>query len=134
LVTSARQRAEEIGDPSLAPPVPLEACDRNTIELALAKPWQRFRAFERYPTLEAKASALLYGLAKSQACIDGNKRIALIVVVAFLRRNGARLRLQPKELAEMILEVANTAREDHDRVIADVHRWIADRLEREEAP
>jgi prophage maintenance system killer protein len=71
---------------------------------------------------------LLYGLAKSQACGDGNKRIALLLTLAFVRMNGANLRLAPGEMADEILRVATTDPADHDEVVAATTRWVAERL------
>jgi death on curing protein len=128
----AQQRALELGDRELAPPMPLERCNRNTLELALAKPQAAFEGVERYPSLAAKAAALLYGLAKSQACPDGNKRIALIVVIAFLRINGFDLRVQRQEMAETILRAAESRTEEHDVTIQELTEWFEARIDREE--
>lgn len=117
---------------ALAPPGPLEDCDRNTIELALGKPRSAFAGVELYPTLAAKSAALLYGFAKSQACRDGNKRVALLLVVAFVRANGATLDLRPLDLADMILSVAASDPDDHDIVIVSTEEWLAERLREEE--
>jgi prophage maintenance system killer protein len=53
--------------------VPLEECERGTIELALATPRAGYGPFRVYPDIASKAAVLTYTLAKSQACIDGNK-------------------------------------------------------------
>jgi death-on-curing protein len=97
--------------------------------MALAKPATAYGGFERYPSLEAKAAALLYVLTKSQACIEGNKRVALLLVVAFLRLNDVGLRVQRQELADMILQVEGTDPSDHDAVIDNLTRWFAERIE-----
>jgi hypothetical protein len=74
------------------------------IESALSAPSAGWGwIFEKYKTIDAKAAALMYALAKSQACIDGNKRVALLFVDAFVLMNGYRLNTQPGELADMIL-------------------------------
>ena len=114
----------------LAPPVPLTACERNTIELALAKPRAAFGGVEQYPSLADKAAALLYGLSKSQACADGNKRVALILVIEFLRINNARLRTKPGELAVMILGVGESIQSSHDDVVLGLAEWMDRRIER----
>lgn len=110
--------------------MPLTRCDRNTIELALAKPRAAFGGVEQYPTLADKAAALLYGLAKSQACADGNKRVALILVVEFLRINDARLQTKSGELADMILGAGASDQARHDDVVLGLAEWIHGRLER----
>jgi hypothetical protein len=63
------------------PPVSLTDCNEAVIASALLAPQTAFRGREKYPSLESKVSALLYALAKSQACPDGNKRVALILVM-----------------------------------------------------
>lgn len=72
----------------------------------------------------------MYGLAKSQACPDGNKRVALLLTTAFVRLNGARLDVHPGELADMILDVAQSDASQSDAVIDRLKRWIAERLVR----
>ena len=111
------------------PSTPLERCDRNTLELALAKPRTSYQHVERYPTFVAKAAALLYGLAKSQACPDGNKRIALILVVAFVRLNGFDLHVNRGELSDLILQTAASPSREHDAMIDVLAAWFDERLQ-----
>ena len=124
----ARARAAALGDPSLAPPVSLERCDRDALELAFNKPAAGFAGIEIYPTFPDKIAALLYSLSKSQACIDGNKRVALLLTISFTRTNGGNLELRPNELADMILAIADSELRDHDTIIAETSDWIAARL------
>ena len=67
---------------------------------------------------------LQYSLAKSQACIDGNKRIALILTRAFLFINQAEQRTAPGEKAEMILMAADSDPSDRERVIEELRAWF----------
>jgi prophage maintenance system killer protein len=83
---------------------------------------------DKYPSLEEKAAALAYHLAKLQACVKGNKRVALILTTAFLRLN--RRRFAPAvaattEPAERIWELATTT-EAEDVVIASTAQWFRD--------
>jgi prophage maintenance system killer protein len=128
VIASARRRAVEVGDVALAPPVELAQCDRSTIELALGKPHAGFGGTELYDDFPAKIAALLYGLSKSQACSDGNKRVALLLTVAFVRMNDAYLAVEKGELAGEILRIAGTEAHNHDAVIAEVRDWVAARL------
>lgn len=124
-----RQRLLEAGEIETVPPVRLIDCDRDVIEVALAAPRSGFGIYEHYPSLPAKAAALLYAFAKSQACIDGNKRIALIVVIAFLEANGRTLRSDdPEEPADRILWAAESAPDDRDRVIENLTAWLAEAI------
>jgi death-on-curing family protein len=129
-VRTAREEAEAVGEPSLAPPTPLEDCpDRHTIEMALAAPRAGYLGYERYSTFQEKAAVLLYSLAKSQGCRDGNKRVALILVMAFLHINGARLETTDDELAAMIIDAAESERRERDDVIIRLVDWFKAVLE-----
>jgi len=81
-----------------------------------------------YPDLPSKAAVLTYSLAKSQACIDGNKRVALILLRTFLYINGATVRTEPGELADMILRAAESAREDRPEVLDELTAWLQERI------
>lgn len=59
------------------------------LESALGAVMQTFDGREVYPSLEEKASHLLYFLVKNHAFVDGNKRIAAALFLWFLERNGA---------------------------------------------
>jgi DNA-binding transcriptional MerR regulator len=56
--------------------------------------------------LAAKAAALMHSLARNHALIDGNKRLALLATVVFLRISGYRLALTDDEPFDPTLAVA----------------------------
>jgi death-on-curing protein len=121
----ARAEAAALDDVLRAPPAPLEQCDRGIIESALHAPAAHYSGMgEAYPSLESKAAVLVYSLAKSQACTDGNKRIALILLVEFLSLNGAELRVDNEAVADMILSTAESPAGDRDRVIVELTTWF----------
>jgi prophage maintenance system killer protein len=68
---------------------------------------------------------LLYTLAKSQACIDGNKRVALILLRAFLYINGARLNGDDDEIAARIIGAAESGRNSREDEIIELTDWLA---------
>ena len=49
--------------------------DENLLESALETPFQSFEGEELYPSVQAKAARLCYGLVKNHSMVDGNKRI-----------------------------------------------------------
>lgn len=67
------------------------------------------------------AAAYAYGLAKNHAFADGNKRIAFITMVAFLRKNGVDFRPDQAQSAAIIIALA--AGEVSEESLA---RWIRD--------
>jgi prophage maintenance system killer protein len=118
-VESARAEAALMGQLESMPP-PLELCDRPTIEAALVLPYAGYGGVERYPGLADKVAALTYALSKSQACPDGNKRVALILVMEFLDAHDADLTLSADEVADLILETAASAAAEWEQVIENL--------------
>lgn len=80
--------------------------DYNLLDSALETPFQSFGGKDLYPTLQAKAARLGYGLIKNHCMIDGNKRIGTHAMLVFLALNGIELSYTQKELYETILNVA----------------------------
>lgn len=56
---------------------------------SIATIYQSFGGEDLYPTLEDKASALLYFIVKNHSFIDGNKRIGATIFLYFLSKNRA---------------------------------------------
>src|ERR1700726_5164086 len=52
------------------------------------------------------AAAYAFGLAKNHAFVDGNKRIAFMTMVAFLRKNGVRFAPDQAQATAMMLALA----------------------------
>jgi death-on-curing family protein len=75
--------------------------------------------------LASKAAALLYALSKSQACPEGNKRVALILLEAFLNLNGATLD-EPAEssIADVISRVAESETTERDQKLELLTDWL----------
>ena len=80
--------------------------DYYLLDSALETPFQSFGGDELYPTIQAKAARLGYGLIKNHCMIDGNKRIGIHAMLVFLALNGIELKYTQKELYETILDVA----------------------------
>lgn len=93
--------------------------DYGLLDSALGSPFQSFGGEELYPSIQAKAARLCYGIVKNHAMIDGNKRIGAHAMLVFLAVNGYELRYTQKELSDLILDVA-ADRKDYD----DLLQWI----------
>ena len=95
--------------------------DYNLLDSALETPFQSFGGDELYPTIQAKAARLGYGLIKNHCMIDGNKRIGTHALLVFLALNGIELKYMQKELYETILDVAAGKIEYEDLL-----QWVLD--------
>lgn len=57
--------------------------DIGLLESALENPFQSYGDEELYPSIQAKAARLCYGLVKNHAMLDGNKRIGAMLCLYF---------------------------------------------------
>ena len=93
--------------------------DIGLLESALETPFQSYGGEELYPSIQAKAARLCYGLVKNHAMIDGNKRIGVHAMLVFLSVNGYELEYTQKELSDLILDVAADRKQ-----YEDVLQWL----------
>ena len=81
--------------------------DEGMLDLALNNPFQSFGGKELYPSIQAKAARLCFGLVKNHAMLDGNKRLGAHVMLVFLTLNGYELSYSQNELSDVILALAS---------------------------
>lgn len=81
--------------------------DEGMLESALSNPFQSFGGEELYPSIQAKAAQLCYGLVKNHAMVDGNKRLGTHIMLVFLSLNGYELAYSQQELSDTILALAS---------------------------
>jgi len=93
--------------------------DEGALRSALDRPVNKWH-YEG-TLLPELAAAYAFGLAKNHPFVDGNKRIAFIAMVAFLRKNGVAFRPDQAQSTAIILAVA--AGEVSEQSLA---RWIRD--------
>lgn len=95
--------------------------DEGLLESALAAPFQTFGGEPVYPSLQAKAAQLGFGLVCNHPFVDGNKRIGAHVMLVFLAVNGIDLRYEQQDLIDIILSVASGKTDRHGLL-----QWILD--------
>ena len=95
--------------------------DSGLLESALVRPQASYFGVDPYPTLEEKAAALLHSLVGNHALIDGNKRLGLAAMIAFLGMNGRRITMTNDEGYDFVMAVA-TRELDEATAIADILR------------
>jgi death-on-curing protein len=97
--------------------------DYGLLESALARPRASAFGEDAYPDVFAKAAALLHSLARNHALVDGNKRLALAAMIAFLGINGHRLTLSNDEAYDLVIAVATGALDD----VAEIAKVLCER-------
>lgn len=75
--------------------------DMNLLESAYNNPLQTFGEQELYSTVEEKFSVLCYGLGQNHPFLDGNKRIAVHILLVGLKVNGVNISYTQQELIEL---------------------------------
>jgi len=80
--------------------------DLGLLQSALERPKATFGGVQLYPSLHAKAAALLHSIVLNHPMVDGNKRLGIAVAVLFLRSNGVRFRVENEEMERFVLQIA----------------------------
>lgn len=80
--------------------------DLGLLEAAVSRPQATFAGADLYPTLYAKAAALMHSLVSSHPFVDGNKRVGIAAAALFLQRNGRQLVASNQEVERFTLRVA----------------------------
>jgi death on curing protein len=91
--------------------------DEGMLRSALERPINKWQ----YAELPELAATYAFGLAKTHAFVDGNKRIAFMTMVVFLRLNDIHFAPEPAHATAIILALA--AGEVSEESLA---RWIRD--------
>jgi death-on-curing protein len=93
--------------------------DEGLLRSALERPRNKWH-YEA-ADLPELAAAYAYGLAKNHAFVDGNKRVAFMALMVFLRKNDVRFAPDPAHATAIILSLA--AGEVSEESLA---RWVLD--------
>ncbi len=79
--------------------------DIGLLESAVARSMATFDGQDLYPTMFAKAAALMESLVVNHAFVDGNKRVAITAAALFLWRKGYRIVADNAELERFTRQV-----------------------------
>jgi death-on-curing protein len=104
----------------------VEIRDIGLLDSASARPRSTAFGEDAYPSIHAKAAALLHSIARNHPLVDGNKRLALAATIAFYGLNRFRLTMSNDEAYELVMAVAAGELDDVE--------LIAGRLEARTAP
>lgn len=98
--------------------------NNNLLESSLASPRHTFDKRLFYPTIEEQASILFYSLIKNHPFANGNKRIAVMTILVFLRINGKWLEIPPLTLYRLAFIMANSNPKDKDMVFEEILKVV----------
>ena len=79
-----------------------------------------------YQDLTEMAAALFESLLINHPFLDGNKRVAFFATDVFLRLNGWRLQVEPKDAHEFLVELLGAGQADFEHLLP----WIRSSVEK----
>ncbi|WP_027443847.1 type II toxin-antitoxin system death-on-curing family toxin [Erythrobacter cryptus] len=97
--------------------------DAGLLASALERPKALLAYGEPPPDLAALTAACAWGIARNHPFVDGNKRVALVVLRLFLRLNGHDLIASAAEKYEMIMRLAAGTLDE-----AELAEWVRGHL------
>lgn len=83
---------------------------------------------EKYPTVEAKAAALLYAVAKAHALPNGNKRTAMVTTFLFLAANRKWWQAESEDVRAHVAWIAASEARARDEALAYMTKYLEARL------
>jgi len=97
--------------------------DLRALDAAVAKPALVFEGEDLYPTLAAKAAALLHALVTTTPFVGASKGTAAVAAECFLAANGAALTASDQDLVQVI-----TSTERGEWGIDAIAIWMRQRM------
>lgn len=95
--------------------------DEALLDSALESAYAGFGDREFFPSKEEKGARLGFALISNHAFVDGNKRIGVYVMLAFLEMNGIKTQCTDEELIQVGLAVADGSM-NYDALL----HWVID--------
>lgn len=102
--------------------------DNGLLESALGAPRQTFGGKLLYPTLIEQTAILFYSLIKNHPFRNGNKRIAVMALLAFLSLNKKWISVHPTTLYKLAIEVSESNPKERARILKTIESTIEDHL------
>lgn len=93
--------------------------DLGLLESAVARPQSSFAGEDLYPDIFLKAGALIHGLLRNHAFVDGNKRTSMFSCMTFLELNDYLFDAKQKEVVVFALKVEN-----EKLSVEEIAKWL----------
>lgn len=96
----------------------------NILESCLAAPLQTFGRKDLYPTFYDKVSILFYLMIKNHPFQNGNKRVAITILMYALYKIGLWIKVSNQELYNFAVWVAESPRDAKDEMLKYITKFI----------
>ena len=94
-----------------------EVRDIESLQAAVAHPWDSSFGREHFPTPFNKAAALAESIIRRHPFVDGNKRTAVYAAAYLLEKLGHVLEAEQQELEDFAVRIAQRAFEPEDMAL-----------------
>jgi death on curing protein len=100
-----------------------EVRDFGLLESAAHRPQATVFGQDAYPTIDAKAAALLHSLVRNHALVDVNKRLAWVAARLFYGMNEQHLTYQEEQAFQFVMSVADGALSEVGKIAETLGSW-----------
>lgn len=100
----------------------------NKLEGCLAAPFQTFNKKPLYRGLVERSAILFYLMVKNHPFQNGNKRIAMVTLLYFLRKNGKWIQVDQQELYNFAKWVAESNSKLKNETVLAIQKFLSSYL------
>ena len=97
--------------------------DLGLLESAVLRPATNLWGRDAYPSLDAKAAALLDSIVRNHALVDGNKRLGWLATVVFHGLNGVTLDAPDDHAYDLVIAIASGTTTQIEAIAAALTTW-----------
>lgn len=106
----------------------------NKLEACLELPFQEFEGHKLYSKLGEKASILFYTLIKNHPFVNGNKRMAVAILLVWLFKNNYWIRVTNDKLYEIAIIVAKSKTNEKAVILASLYNTFDETIYKKSHP
>lgn len=96
----------------------------NKLESCLGVPFQFFSGKSLYKSFISKASILFYLLIKNHPFQNGNKRLAMTILMIFLYKNKKWIKVDTKEFYNFTMWIAESSPKYKDECLSSIEKFL----------
>ena len=100
----------------------------GVLEGAIVQPFQQVGGQDLYPEFLDKAAAIFYFCIKNHPLEDGNKRLALLLLLVFLYKNGYWIKCSNEDLYNFTIKVASSKTEDIHNTFSYIKSFLEEHI------
>ena len=106
----------------------------HKLEACLEQPFQQFDGHKQYPTVEEKSAILFYSVIKNHPFVNGNKRMAVAILLVWLFKNNFWVKVTNETLYEIAIAVAESPASDRNKVLKSLQILFRETTYKKKSP